>query len=256
MRTTVRLLLILALTGSTSGCLAARDVGYHITKEALGRFFGASPVNPNIEIQTVAVVELLRQGEADDTPNMVKYANIFATELVRSGTFRKVIRPDQVLRVMHENKIPAIRDANDVREVGRLLNVDGVFVGAITDFNPYYPPRIGFAMQLYRTDNSVLAAVDLETLSQAGKPIHLSTDTRDYPLLGGEWIFDIRDNLMENEFERYALARQGGDRPRPVERLARETDEYFRFVCFRTIVYLMDQEEERQEKMKNALTGR
>jgi hypothetical protein len=39
--------------------------------------------------------------------------------------------------------------ADEARQLARLLEVDAVVVGAVTDFNPYYPPRCGLRVEWY-----------------------------------------------------------------------------------------------------------
>ncbi len=49
---------------------------------------------------------------------------------------------------MHEMHL-SLGNADDVRHLARLLEVDAVVVGAVTDFNPYYPPRCGLRVEWY-----------------------------------------------------------------------------------------------------------
>ncbi|MGH6644024.1 MAG: hypothetical protein ACRED3_15145, partial [Bradyrhizobium sp.] len=46
------------------------------------------------------------------------------------------------------------RDADEIRRLGLLLNVDAVVVGSITDFTQYYPPKIGLAVDWYAVNPS------------------------------------------------------------------------------------------------------
>jgi len=39
--------------------------------------------------------------------------------------------------------------AEQARKLAQLLEVDAVVIGAITDFNPYYPPRVGITVEWY-----------------------------------------------------------------------------------------------------------
>ena len=42
-----------------------------------------------------------------------------------------------------------LSDAGEARRLARLLNVDAVVVGSVTDYTPYYPPRCGLRVEWY-----------------------------------------------------------------------------------------------------------
>jgi hypothetical protein len=41
------------------------------------------------------------------------------------------------------------RHGSDFQKLAKLMNVDAVLVGSVTDYSPYYPPRIGLAVDWY-----------------------------------------------------------------------------------------------------------
>lgn len=43
----------------------------------------------------------------------------------------------------------ALRGPEDARRLAQLLDVDVVVIGAVTDYSPYYPPRIGLQVEWY-----------------------------------------------------------------------------------------------------------
>src|SRR5690606_24597623 len=40
-------------------------------------------------------------------------------------------------------------EATDFQRIAQQLNVDAVIIGAVTDYTPYYPPRLGLAVRWY-----------------------------------------------------------------------------------------------------------
>lgn len=43
----------------------------------------------------------------------------------------------------------ALRGPEDARRLAQLLDVDAVVIGAVTDYSPYYPPRMGLQIEWY-----------------------------------------------------------------------------------------------------------
>ncbi|MFH1300756.1 MAG: hypothetical protein ABIK07_06815 [Planctomycetota bacterium] len=52
----------------------------------------------------------------------------------------------EVAMVEHQLQM---NNADDVLKLAKILNVDAVVIGAITDYSPYYPPRIGMQVSWY-----------------------------------------------------------------------------------------------------------
>lgn len=42
-----------------------------------------------------------------------------------------------------------LRDGAEAQELARILEVDAVVIGAVTDYSPYYPPRLGLRVEWY-----------------------------------------------------------------------------------------------------------
>ena len=55
----------------------------------------------------------------------------------------------RTLAVMHRLGMPAITTNEDATRLMRTLGVDGLIVGSITAWDPYQPPTLGLALQLF-----------------------------------------------------------------------------------------------------------
>src|SRR5258705_4491837 len=97
------------------------------------------------EIGVVAVLPFVNQTstafDADE------FANIMASEFVKLGGVR-VIRPAQIRAACEAGE--TIRTADDAIRVGRCLRADAVLACAVTDYDPYDPPKVAISAQFLR----------------------------------------------------------------------------------------------------------
>jgi hypothetical protein len=60
----------------------------------------------------------------------------------------EVVPVGVVETAMHEHKID-LRGASEARHLAQILKVDAVVIGAVTDYFPYYPPRMALQVEWY-----------------------------------------------------------------------------------------------------------
>ena len=60
----------------------------------------------------------------------------------------EVVPVGVVEEVIREHRL-ALDSPADVRRLARILEVDAVVIGSVTDFSPYYPPRCGLQVEWY-----------------------------------------------------------------------------------------------------------
>ena len=84
-------------------------------------------------INSVAVVPFENLTKFPEAGDIV--AALFTTELYR-GTHFKIMDRNQVKRIMREKKIasPPVIDRRFAQEIGKILNVDGVFIGSVSEY--------------------------------------------------------------------------------------------------------------------------
>ncbi|MBW3540508.1 MAG: hypothetical protein KY476_09565 [Planctomycetes bacterium] len=125
-----RVLWIVALGFVTSGC----------------RIVTPELINPLPGVRTVAVAPFFNQSQevAVDGRHV---ALIYASELQKVPGFEVV--PVGVTEVaLREHELDLVSPADAVT-LARLLGVDAIVVGSVTHYEPYYPPRIGLAINWY-----------------------------------------------------------------------------------------------------------
>ena len=102
--------------------------------------------NPIPGLSTVAVAPFLNLS-AERATDGRRFALAYATELQKVPGF-EVIPVGVTETAMIDAKVD-LNDVDDVLKLAKVLRVDAVVVGAVTDYSPYYPPRIGLQVNWY-----------------------------------------------------------------------------------------------------------
>ncbi|MEX0641472.1 MAG: hypothetical protein WD468_02160 [Pirellulales bacterium] len=106
--------------------------------------------NPFPQLSKVAVVEFFN-GTTDDTVvDGLQFAVAYANELQTVQGY-EVIPPDIVRGQMRELRLtPAdLSDPGRRRLLANALGADAIVTGVVTEFSPYYPPRLGLQVDWY-----------------------------------------------------------------------------------------------------------
>src|SRR5262245_45043398 len=111
--------------------------------------------NPFPQIFRVAVLPFFNQS-AEPTVDGDTVAMAYYNELQTIPGFE--VMPVGVAKQMLAASIAATRaeprGGADFQRLARMMNVDAVLVGSITEYSPYYPPRIGLAVDWYAANPS------------------------------------------------------------------------------------------------------
>ena len=158
------------------------------------------------ELGTVAVLPIVnRTGMAFDGD---EFANILASELVKAGGSR-IIRPAQIRAAGDPGE--SIQTANDAIRLGRRVRARVVLACAITDYDPYDPPKVAIATQLLRVDAGPLSGQDLDRLLQSASwrrgPLSMSRDGAAHALAAFEDVYDAQDPETRRALKLYARGR-------------------------------------------------
>jgi hypothetical protein len=132
--------------------------------------------NPYPAIRKVAVVPFINLSNNPAVDGRQVGAAYYA-ELQKVPGFEVV--PIGVVETAIEQHQLSITGASDAQELARLLDVDCVVVGAISDFTPYYPPRIALQIEWYAADPAVAVGPPLPTVE--GKLVLASAETPGEP---------------------------------------------------------------------------
>jgi hypothetical protein len=126
---------VTAILVSASGCALVPDIKHK-----------PQVVNPFPQIRTVAVLPFFNQSN-EPTLSGQRVAMAYANELQSIRGF-EVLPLGAVTARMQEFNRP-LSEGKDFQELAQYLGVDVVLVGSITDYEPYYPPRMTMKVNWY-----------------------------------------------------------------------------------------------------------
>ena len=167
---------------------------------------GCADIRPEAEplSNVIAVLPVADQtgGAAFDG---VEFANLLASELAKIGY--RVIRPAQ---------IGAVATADEAIRAGRRLRADTILACAVTEYDPYDPPKIAIAAQILRVEGSPQSGQDLDRMLQSASwrrgPLSMSRDRAGHAVAAFEQVFDSRDRAVRIAISRYVDGRPDAER--------------------------------------------
>ncbi|GAB4197126.1 MAG: hypothetical protein Kow00105_11240 [Phycisphaeraceae bacterium] len=133
---------------------------------------------PYGERQVWAVVPL-RNESGSQYADGIKTADRLAQRLETVGGL-DVLPVNRVLAAMQALELASLDSPSDVSNLRTVLGVDAVLVGSITAYDPYDPPKLGLAVELYfdprrssaqTTDVRKLVRAPTDDLAQPAEPI-------------------------------------------------------------------------------------
>jgi len=107
--------------------------------------------NPFPQLHKVAVLPFYNQS-AEPTVDGEAVAMAYYNELQAVPGFE--VMPVGVAKQLLAASEIEPRTPQDFQRLARLMNVDAVIIGSVTEFSPYYPPRMGLAVDWYAANPS------------------------------------------------------------------------------------------------------
>lgn len=102
--------------------------------------------NPFPQLSKVAVAPFFNLSH-EPTVDGRKVAMAYFSELQQIPGF-DVVPVDVVEAAMREHHIE-LRGPQEARKLAQILDVDAVLIGGVTDYSPYYPPRLAMKVEWY-----------------------------------------------------------------------------------------------------------
>jgi hypothetical protein len=159
---------------------------------------------PAPEIRVVAILPFIDEtGRAAFDAD--EFGAILASEFVKASGVR-AIRP-QHLRAGLEpgEKIAGVQDA--IR-AARRAGADTVLACAVTDYDPYDPPRISIHAQLLSVESRAMSTQAVDHLIQSASwrkgPLPMTRDAAGHALAAFEEVYDARDASTRTLLAAYA----------------------------------------------------
>ncbi|UCE59060.1 MAG: hypothetical protein JSU63_16645 [Phycisphaerales bacterium] len=199
-------------------------------------------VVPNILLgpMTIAVAPALNQsGATEFDPS--RFADLMASELGQADGI-KVIPVSRVLGVLAAQGVDRVESQSHARDVSILLGADAILVFAVTEYDPYDPPRIAISAQLYGSRPfRGSGALDPVALSKETGLASSATGQGPRGLLAeSQRVFDASHDSVIEEVKEFAACRGGKVSPYGWRRFLVSQQDYIRFCCHATIRVLLN----------------
>jgi len=153
--------------------------------------------NPTLGRVTIAVAPALNlSGSTDFDPN--RFADLMAGELSYAEHI-SVIPVSRVLGVYAGQGVDRVESPAHAREIARRLGADAILVFAVTEYDPYDPPRVAISAQLFA---AATTGERREPLTENG-----SSEASSRPLTETQRRFDAAHADVADEIRSFARQR-------------------------------------------------
>lgn len=166
-----------------------------------------------------------------------------------------VIPVNRVLLAMRRLEMPSIATPSDATHLMNVLGVDGLIVGTVTTYNPYQPPALGAAVQLYRAAQRSRSDLDPVALTRAARDDVRPGAMRDRgnggdrgrPAAQASGVFDASNHQVLRWLDEYSVGRVEPDGAYGPRIYLVNMELYTQFVAFRLMHDLLAHERPAQQ---------
>ena len=187
--------------------------------------------NHTLGAMTIAVAPALNfSGGSDFDASSV--ADLMASELsYLEGV--DVIPVSRVLAVLARQGRQEVGSPSHALEIIDELGADAILVFAVTEYDPYNPPIVGIAAQLYGFRRGAsLGSIDPILVSRQARPFGLcSRVSATAPLAQAERVFDATQDYVARDVKAYAGRHQQGLGSLGWEKYLVSQRHYLRYCC-------------------------
>lgn len=165
----------------------------------------------------------------------------------------QVVPVNRVLAALTELGVTRISSPSEALALADALEADDVIVGAITQYDPYFPPRAGIAIQLYSRDQKINSStealhVNPGEMARSAKTLELNAPQPMRPRAAVVRIFDADREEVVERIKKYAESRSGHQSPTGWKTYTTSKN-YLRFVAHEIIGELLAQEDIRLNRL-------
>lgn len=169
-----------------------------------------------------------------------------------------VLPVNRVLAAMQALQISRVTDPCEAVKLRRTLGADGLIVGTITSYDPYDPPKLGLAVELYLAASAPtgVRVLDVRRLSSAptdrlSRPSVARRKTRPASTVSG--FYDAAEPALRKRLWRYAWHRGvEQDHPANAQLYRISMDLYSEFVTRAVTTRLLHLEDQRMRRRSAA----
>ena len=153
-----------------------------------------------------------------------------------------VVPVDRVAPVYVRLKIDRVQSQEQAALVCDLLGCDGLIVPTITAYDPYDPPKVGAALQLFTKPSSYSrpSSVDPRDLARRAQPEDLKSLPQSNDFVQVVGMFDAANGTTHQQLLDYAYGRYNPKSPLRAKEYEVSMDRYCGFVYRKLIEALLD----------------
>ena len=132
------------------------------------------------------------------------------TRHLENATNLDVLPVNRVLATMEKLRIAQVTNADQAQQLLHSLRIDGLVVGTITAYDPYDPPKLGLAIELYANKKvEYHDAINVRQLSRAATAVGSLPEQPDLrqPVSTVSAVFDAAHQDVQEKLKRYATGR-------------------------------------------------
>jgi len=148
----------------------------------------------------------------------------------------RVMSVNRVIEALEASRLGRITSIHEAEQLMRTLGADGLLVGTITAWDPYDPPKIGLAVDLYRRQAASPGPVDTRRLTRAATSDELpGLIIHESPIAQSAGYFDAANGDVRQNLTAYAYGRAPSDSPAGWRRYLLSIDLYGEFVAHEVV---------------------
>lgn len=197
-------------------------------------------VSPFAARMTFAVAPAMNfSGSRDFDPLQV--SDLFASELGDVDNLT-VLPVNRVLAELARQRTPQIGSPGHAVETARALGADGLFVLGITEHDPYDPPVVGLAVQLYCPGTAAgPPTIDPLAATRQARPLDVAAtaDRGLLPRLQVQRVYNAAHGATARRVKAYARRRSADASPYGWRKYLKSQRLYLRFCCWAAIAEML-----------------
>jgi hypothetical protein len=148
---------------------------------------------------------------------------------------------NRVIHAMRELGIDAVTSPHEARSIMFALGSDALVVGTITAWDPYPPPTVGAAVQLYESRFNRQASLDVQDLVRSPSgDVAMTELSPDHPAAQAAGVFDARNHGTLAALAEYSSGRTLPDSAFGADAYLMSMELYTQFVSYRLIHDLLE----------------
>lgn len=203
-------------------------------------------------VETVVVAPVMNLSTSADL-EMLDVTNALASELGQVEGIR-VVPLGRVYQYLADNKMRTVGSPEEARALAAAFKAQVAIVAAVTEYDPYDPPRIGLAVQMYSASTlpspGGTAEFDPVEASRSAVPFEVSDDASKRPRDMIVRVMSGRDADVERLARIYAARRSADADPYGWRRFIVDQREFQRLCCYAVVREMMGVEGRRTKLLR------